>query len=823
MKKPAALLWILLLMISTFSVPKVFVGANGSNTAELSYGLVAYYSFDHCDARDDSDNGHDGVIYGNPKCVDGILGKAFEFDGSSYIRVSHSDDLAPPCYTVSVWFNPFEESYRGQEIVSKGYNKLYYQIQWGGKYADSANEVEFWLEDESDADAFVYSPRVSLNTWHMATMVYCDGVLKGYIDGKLVNSTSIDIVPYNSGESLYIAHGDNGYFKGLVDEVRIYNRALSDEEIRSLYLTGAGSPSLPSRYETPAEYKYVFPLTYLKPLWGTSWYGSGIVVYSTESTVITVDANFNGPDASDPKFQLSPGERLYIGEFPDVKSPFKRFKWNANPLVMYSTKPIFAQFYYSTADYGDYDDAYMTSASPIPGTKLLGANVRWLYITTFSEDARVYINGKYAGSVNPGKVIVKNFSTPTTVVVTSDSPVVAMAAYADPNQRSRTYVFPLMPPMTGKFLIPNSEAQYAEERNALDVREYYVVMDSEGRVVTNSSLPENPEVLNLKDSAVFVFRTFYYKDPWGSGAPRYAMSAAAIKPVGNSTLFGFIYPVGRHTVDHELVFYAEDDVKVYRDINIDGTVDSVETLPGGRIYWFSDRKDNPESSVALYVVGRISGEYLALAGWSGHIEGSIELGASPIIPAQRTQTILGHNVTILQKVQSNQSSEVISNETASVEFTASAEIYRVEITVNGEEKEGYLVLHNVTVRSVRGNVEVLRTIYNVSKDVAYSVDDMILSPEAIIIQREPVIALDIKDPKEGESVNQTVIILTDVPESELTKGIKITHEIITEERNTRSEENNGETESHSSNSKVAYVLVGLSVLAGVAVILMKKR
>jgi len=65
-------------------------------------GLVAYWSFDNCDANDDSGNGHNGTIYGNPQCVDGEKGKAFRFDGfSDWIDVG--PDTYFPAVTVSAF------------------------------------------------------------------------------------------------------------------------------------------------------------------------------------------------------------------------------------------------------------------------------------------------------------------------------------------------------------------------------------------------------------------------------------------------------------------------------------------------------------------------------------------------------------------------------------------------------------------------------------------------------------------------------------------------------------------------------------------------
>jgi len=94
---------------------------------------------------------------------------------------------------------------------------------------------------------------------------------------------------------------------------------------------------------------------------------------------------------------------------------------------------------------------------------------------------------------------------------------------------------------------------------------------------------------------------------------------------------------------------------------------------------------------------------------------------------------------------------------------------------------------------------------NISKKVAYSTDEMILPEGTIIIQREPVIALDIKDPKEGEKITQQVIILSDAPESEVIKGIKIEHKVIVKK-----------------SSSLIYLIVGVILVAGILGIITKK-
>ncbi|MEM3408415.1 MAG: LamG-like jellyroll fold domain-containing protein, partial [Candidatus Micrarchaeia archaeon] len=83
---------------------------------------------------------------------------------------------------------------------------------------------------------FTSASDVSLNTWQHWILRYnaSSGNLSWYRDGVLDNSTTVFIGDLSSNESLQIGRSQtwNGYFKGLIDEVRIYNRALSDEEIK---------------------------------------------------------------------------------------------------------------------------------------------------------------------------------------------------------------------------------------------------------------------------------------------------------------------------------------------------------------------------------------------------------------------------------------------------------------------------------------------------------------------------------------------------------------------------------------------------------------
>ena len=243
MKKPLLLIFVILLS-------NVFA-------YNLDDGLIAYYSFDNIEnniLKDDSGNGHDGIIYGNPKVVDGVKGKALEFDGiDDYIIVPNSNDLNPKYeITISAWFVSKDTSKSGSsgDLLTKG--------QW----YPGLRQIEFPIHHyPSDYMRFAINPdggslswisteydwniKQELNKWHHVVGVFDGRHLKLYLDGKLVSEKTLDkLTPINcpeNPENLYIGGGKDYWgdiankFKGIIDEIRIYNRALSDDEIKALY------------------------------------------------------------------------------------------------------------------------------------------------------------------------------------------------------------------------------------------------------------------------------------------------------------------------------------------------------------------------------------------------------------------------------------------------------------------------------------------------------------------------------------------------------------------------------------------------------------
>jgi len=205
-----------------------------SQIIQSESGLAAHYPFNG-NANDESGNENDGIVYGATLTDDrfGNPNSAYNFDGfNDYIAVPHHPSLTPPAYTVNVWYK--SNSHTLGEIITKSIDKHYYEIQ----YIDHFNSgcLEYWYEDEQDQDIYIISEKgCDTQYYHMATMIFFDSTLVAFLNACLIDSLHADILPYNNGDGLYFGTGNDGFFHGIIDDIVIYNRPLSKEEIDSLY------------------------------------------------------------------------------------------------------------------------------------------------------------------------------------------------------------------------------------------------------------------------------------------------------------------------------------------------------------------------------------------------------------------------------------------------------------------------------------------------------------------------------------------------------------------------------------------------------------
>jgi hypothetical protein len=201
-------------------------------------GLVAYWTFDEGTgniAADSSGNGLDGTLKGNPQWVAGQLGDALDFNGSSaYVEVPDNPllDITKEI-TIAAWTNMRTTASGEMAIVSKGgwaANDLPYEL------TETPGDVIFWqfYNDQGRDSCSPDSPPV--NEWHHIAATYDGKVFKCYIDGELAEEWAYaGTMPKNTA-ALTIGMRSRGgtFFNGMIDDVAIYDRALSLDEILSI-------------------------------------------------------------------------------------------------------------------------------------------------------------------------------------------------------------------------------------------------------------------------------------------------------------------------------------------------------------------------------------------------------------------------------------------------------------------------------------------------------------------------------------------------------------------------------------------------------------
>jgi hypothetical protein len=211
-------------------------------------GLVGYWSFNEgtsTTATDFSGNGNKGTLSTNggslPTWTNGKLSTALNFDGStSYVQVADSPTLNTPNVTVSAWIRANSWGAFNRRIVTKGIGNQY-------DLFNNSGVLDWYLVDNAGANfSDVSTTLPSTGVWHHIVGTY-DGTTNAlYVDGVLANSESPGGGPIatNKTDPLFIAARDacdnpGDCFDGKIDEVRIYNRALTASEVAKLYQSGA--------------------------------------------------------------------------------------------------------------------------------------------------------------------------------------------------------------------------------------------------------------------------------------------------------------------------------------------------------------------------------------------------------------------------------------------------------------------------------------------------------------------------------------------------------------------------------------------------------
>ncbi len=207
----------------------------------LGSDLVGWWNFNEgsgTTARDISGYDNHGTIVG-ATYVDGVPGTggtALSFNGSSYVTLTSASVIFGQNYpwTVSYWFNHSDASGWQTMIRFQSGVAPYDAIKFRG----INNTLYFMYVDEGNDLKTVYTlSGYASNIWYYLIMSYDGTTFTGYVNGLPVSSVNDSFIGF-SDRVTYIGTEltSSGFYKeGLIDDVRIYSRALTASEVLTLY------------------------------------------------------------------------------------------------------------------------------------------------------------------------------------------------------------------------------------------------------------------------------------------------------------------------------------------------------------------------------------------------------------------------------------------------------------------------------------------------------------------------------------------------------------------------------------------------------------
>ena len=216
-------------------------------TSTMNNGLVAYYKFEG-DAKDSSGNGNDGFCseINCPSFIEGKIEQGASFNGNN-ITISKKDTLSPQQFTLSAWIKWNGIRAGGSSdfatIISKGkynggeYTLLFYR---GTSYPTST-KLNFYINNEQRT---AWANSIIDTNWHLITATYDGSKASIYFDDQGLKSSALyssAITPTTNDITIGSQSGasplDPYYWEGLLDEFTIFNRSLTDSEIKQIYLS----------------------------------------------------------------------------------------------------------------------------------------------------------------------------------------------------------------------------------------------------------------------------------------------------------------------------------------------------------------------------------------------------------------------------------------------------------------------------------------------------------------------------------------------------------------------------------------------------------
>ncbi len=226
-------------LVTFFLFSIIYIGAGSQTTT----GLVAYYNFEDCDATDVSMNNSDGIVFGDPACDCGVQGNSLYFDGDDdYMVLAGNVEtyFTDRVFSLSMYFQT-DDSFGTHDILSKRAAGDYDQA-YAIRYTPSSRTLTVDIA-ASDSVRTTFFEKLDPGTcWIHLVVVKGPRNHNIYVNGQLIATTPVDeTMDITSPAALQVGNGPcigstDRRFNGWLDEMRFYNRVLTEEEVQGLYL-----------------------------------------------------------------------------------------------------------------------------------------------------------------------------------------------------------------------------------------------------------------------------------------------------------------------------------------------------------------------------------------------------------------------------------------------------------------------------------------------------------------------------------------------------------------------------------------------------------
>ena len=201
--------------------------------ADVPTGLVGYWSLDSSDINgttvlDGSGHYHDGTIQSSPTPIAGEIGGALDFHGGDYVTIDDDNLFDVSQITITAWINV--ENNARQDLVSKNQGSSYdLETESGGRLRFNANFGTGLISHRSAHGSY------TAEVWQHVAVTYDESQVVFYVNGVVVGTNPQTGPIQTDAKDIKIG---NGQLLGGIDEVRIYDHALTQAEIAALAVPG---------------------------------------------------------------------------------------------------------------------------------------------------------------------------------------------------------------------------------------------------------------------------------------------------------------------------------------------------------------------------------------------------------------------------------------------------------------------------------------------------------------------------------------------------------------------------------------------------------